>query len=126
MSSNLLMTEMIASRHAIENELRFAFWRAGFKAVWFSCLKDTAPFQARGMWNEKEFSVEWEPKKFLLVKMSKPDEELRRAFEAVLHHKPLAAYKSDGTVVLEWRVKEGDARFAELQSAGVGELQRFI
>ncbi|MBI5302594.1 MAG: hypothetical protein HY868_10685 [Chloroflexi bacterium] len=125
MPSNFLLNEMPASRHAIENALRFEFWRAGFKTMWFSCVKDAAPFQAQAAWGEKNFAIEWEPKKYLLLKLSKPDQAALNAFELVLKHKPLAAYKDgDGKVVVEWRVKDGDARFQELQSAGVAELQR--
>ena len=125
MPSNFLFTQFPASRSVIENELRLSFWRAGFKRMWFTCTKDTAPFECSAVWNDKEFAVEWEPQNYLLLKMERVDEELLKAFKNVLGHAALAAYKNGGGhVVVEWRVKDAEARFNELQSAGVGELQR--
>lgn len=124
MATNFLMLQPANSRHTIENALRFEFWRAGFKSMWFTCVQDAAPFQAQAAWGEKQFAIEWEPKKYLLLKLAKPDQDALKAFEIVLKHKPLAAYKTGDQVVVEWRVTDGDARFQELQTAGVGELQR--
>ncbi len=125
MPSNFLLNNLPASRHTIENALRFEFWRAGFKNVWFTCTQETTPLQAQAAWGENTLNVEWEPSKYLLLKSSQPDQNALNAFAIVLKHKPLAAYKTaEGQVVIEWRIKDGDARFQELQSAGVTELQR--
>jgi len=124
MSANFLMNDLASSRHTIENALRFDFWRAGFKTMWFTCVKDAAPFQAQAAWGDKQFTVEWESKKYLLLKLNKPDQDALKAFEIVLRHKPLAAYKTGDQVVVEWRVQDAEARFQELQAAGVTELQR--
>jgi hypothetical protein len=93
--------------------------------MWFSCVKETAPFECQGEWGDTDFSMEWEPKNYLLLKMKTPNQDLLNAFERVLKHKALAAYKNgNSSVVVEWRVKNADARFQELQASGVGNLER--
>ncbi len=125
MTTNWFFTPFPASRHGIENELRLAFWKAGYGQMWFTCTKDTAPFECEGHWHNKDFSIEWEPANYLRLKMQDADEELLDAFRRILKHRALAAYRNGGgTVIVEWRVKDADARFQELQSSGVAQLER--
>jgi hypothetical protein len=125
MSAEWFFTNFPPSRSVIENELRLSFWHAGFGRMWFGCVKETAPFECQGEWGDTDFSMEWEPKNYLLLKMKTPNQDLLNAFERVLKHKALAAYKNgNGSVVVEWRVKNADARFQELQASGVGSLER--
>ncbi|MEW5721295.1 MAG: hypothetical protein AB1817_21895 [Chloroflexota bacterium] len=125
MSANWFFTPYPSSRSAIENDLRLSFWKAGLAAVWFTCTKATAPFECQGFWGDAEFSLEWEPRNYLLLKMRAPNQDLLNAFERVLKHKALAAYRNGGgNVVVEWRVQGADARFAELKTNGVADLER--
>lgn len=124
-SAAWFFTQFPPSRHAIENETRLAFWQAGFSQMWFTCTKDKPPYECHGLWGTKDFIVEWEPKSYLLLKMKEPYQDLLEAFERVLKHRALAAYKDgDGTVVVEWRMKDADTRFQELQKNGAQELER--
>ena len=124
MSADWFFTNYPPSRFTIENELRSKLWMAGFKGLWVSCLKDTSPYQVQGNWNSHDFVMEWEPKNCLLLKMKAPNQELLSAFERALRHKALAAYKNPEGVVVEWRTRNQDARFDELKSSGVTELER--
>ncbi len=125
MNDQWFYTNYPASRSVIENDLRLAFWGAGFKGIWFSCTKETVPFECLGEWSGTTFLIEWEPKNYLLLKMKAPNQELLDLFERVLKHKALAAYKNgDDNVVVEWRVKNADARFQELQASGLSHLER--
>ncbi len=113
------------SRSAIESELRQAIWRAGLQDMWLTCTRDQSPFQCQGEWHGKQFTLEWEPAAYILLKMAEPNQEMLDAFEKVLGHRALAAYKdASGQVVVEWRVKDGEARYAELQASGVSNLER--
>jgi len=125
MSAEWFFTNYPASRSVIENDLRLKFWFGGFKGMWLSCTKESLPYECQCNWNGNAFSMEWEPKNFLLVKMKAPNNEVLDVFERMLGHKALAAYKNgDGNVVLEWRTKNADARFVELEAHGVAELER--
>jgi hypothetical protein len=125
MSANWFFTQYPPSRSVIENSLRLAFWKAGLTKMWFSCTKDTAPFACFGFWSDTEFSVVWEPKSFLRLEMKTPNQALLDAFERVLGHKALAAYRDDaGGVIVEWRAKNAGARFEELESANTIDLER--
>ncbi len=125
MSANWFFTLHPSSCSAIENGLRLSFWKAGLAAVWFTCTKPTAPFECQGFWGDAEFALEWEPRNYLLLKMRAPNQDLLNAFERVLKHKALAAYRNGGgNVVVEWRVRDANARFAELNASGVADLER--
>lgn len=123
--SSWFFTDLPLSRHTIENEMRLAFWTAGYKQMWFTCTKDQSPIECAGKWRDQDFTVEFEPKKSLCLRMKEPNEELLHAFERVLNHRAVAAYKNGGgKVIVEWRVKDADARYQELQSSGAKELER--
>jgi hypothetical protein len=124
MPTTWLFKQYPPARSVIENDLRLTFWHAGLAAMWFTCTKETAPFECQGLWGEEEFSLEWEPKNYLLLKMRAPNKDLLTAFERVLKHKALAAYRRDSTVIVEWRVQNADARLTELQATGVADLER--
>ena len=125
MSPTWFFTQFPPSRHGIENELRLAFWKAGYGEMWFSCTKDTPPYECVGHWHKQDFTIEWEPKNYLLLKMKDADGDLLDAFQRMVKHKALAAYKnSGGRVVVEWRVKDADTRLQELQNSGALELER--
>lgn len=124
MSTSWLFTDYPPSRWVIENDLRFRFWNAGLKSMWVSCTKETAPYVCQAEWRDIPFTLEWDPKKFLQLKMKAPNQDLFDAFERMLKHKALAAYKQDNGVIVEWRVTDADARYTELQTTGAKELQR--
>ncbi len=125
MSAHWLFADFPRSRFAIETELRQTFWKAGWGKVWFTCLQDTPPFECAGSWNDTAFAIEWQPKTYLRLKMPAPNQTLLDAFERVLKHSALAAYKqNDGSVVIEWWINNPDARYRELQSSGVHSLER--
>jgi hypothetical protein len=125
MTAQWFLNSYPSSRSIIENDLRLQFWKAGFKGMWFSCTKDTAPFECHAKWNDKPFTMEWEPKNFVALKMKSPEQDLLDVFEKMLKHRALAAYKNaDGNVVVEWRARNVQARFQELQASGVAQLER--
>jgi hypothetical protein len=125
MSATWFFTQFPPSRHGIENALRLAFWKAGYGEIWFSCTKDAPPYECVGTWHKQDFTIEWEPKNYLFLKMKDADEELLDAFQRMVKHKALAAYKdTSGRVVVEWRVKDAPARIQELETAGAPELER--
>ncbi len=113
------------SRSVIENELRLAFWKAGYGDMWVSCTKEEPPYACKGLWHGTEFIMEWQPGKYLTIQSDEPNQALLNIFERLLGHPALAAYRNgDGKVIIEWRAKDGDARFEELQLSGVRNLER--
>ncbi len=125
MSGSWLFTNYPASRSVIENDLRLVFWKAGVKGIWVTCTKDTAPFECQAEWNGTPFTFAWEPKNYLMLKMKSPNQDVLNVFERLLKHKALAAYKNGGgNVIVEWRVKDANARFDELKTSGVAALER--
>jgi hypothetical protein len=115
-----------ASRHGIENAVRLAFWAGGFGDTYFTCTQPEPPIKCTGLWRSTEpMDIEWVPKDYIVLRMKQANQDALDAFERVLGHKALAAYRDDqGNVVVEWRVGDGTARYAELQQAGVKELER--
>ncbi len=113
------------SRFVIEGELRNALWHAGLTGFWLTCTREEPPYQVEGFWKDKKFQLEWDGKTYIMLKTKEPNPELLDIFEHGLKHRAMAAYKNgDGMVVVEWRAKDADARFAELQASDVQELER--
>lgn len=115
-----------ASRHDIENAIRLAFWAQGFGDTYFTCVNPDPPVRCSGLWKSTDpLTVEWVPNDYFTVTMTKPNEDALEAFERVLGHRALAAYRNaKGDVVVEWRVQNPDDRWDELQKSGVTELER--
>jgi hypothetical protein len=126
MSPYWFIKELPPSRHGIENAVRLSFWAAGFGDMWFTCTATEAPYKCQGLWRSTEpLTIEWVPKQYLLVKMKQPIQDALDAFERVLGHKALAAYRDEnGDVVAEWRVQEAADRYVELEKSGVKDLER--
>jgi hypothetical protein len=115
-----------ASRHGIENAIRLAFWAHGFGDSYFTCVKADPPVRCTGLWKSNfPLNVEWMPGDYFTVTMKEPNKEALEAFERVLGHRALAAYRNaQGEVVVEWRAKNGEARWNELSQSGVQDLER--
>jgi hypothetical protein len=121
-----LTKQLPPSRHGIENALRLAFWAAGFGNTWFTCTQAEPPYRCNGLWNSTEpFTVEWAPKDYFTLRLKQPNQAALDAFERVLGHKALAAYRDGGgDIVVEWRVGNPSGRWLELQQAGVRDLEK--
>ena len=115
-----------ASRHGIENAIRLAFWAQGFGDTYFTCVQADDPVQCTGLWKSTfPLKVEWTANDYFMVTMPEPNKDALEAFERVLQHRALAAYRNaQGEVVVEWRAKNSDQRFAELVKSGVTDLER--
>lgn len=115
-----------ASRHGIENAIRLAFWAQGFGDTYFTCTQAEAPIKCTGLWKSNfPLNVEWTPGDYFTVTMNEPNKDALEAFERVLGHHALAAYRNaEGKVVIEWRAKNPEGRFSELQKSGVTDLER--
>ncbi len=115
-----------ASRHGIENAIRLAFWAQGFGDTYFTCTHADAPVKCAGLWKSNfPLHVEWTPNDYFMVTMKEPNKDALEAFERVLSHRALAAYRNaQGDVVIEWRAKNPEERFSELQKSGVTDLER--
>jgi|GEM_PF-695128 len=114
------------SRHGIENAIRLAFWAHGFGETYFTCLNPEPPIRLTGLWKSTvPFDVEWVPNEYFRVTMKEPNKDLLEAFERVLGHRALAAYRNDKRdVVIEWRVHNPEERWNELSKSGVPDLER--
>lgn len=115
-----------ASRHGIENAIRLAFWAHGFGETYFTCVEPEPPIRCTGLWKSTtSFQVEWTPSDYFLLTMKEPNKDVLEAFERVLGHHALAAYRNaQGDVVVEWRAKNPDERWNELEKSGVTDLER--
>ncbi|MBI4674662.1 MAG: hypothetical protein HY741_23705 [Chloroflexi bacterium] len=115
-----------ASRHGVENAIRLAFWAHGFGDSYFTCVHPEAPVRCAGLWKSNfSLDVEWVPSDYFTVTMSEPNKEALEAFERVLGHRALAAYRNDkGQIVVEWRARNPEDRWNALSNSGITELER--
>ncbi len=114
------------SRHGIENAVRLAFWAAGFGDTYFTCVQAQPPIKCTGTWRSTHaITLEWVPMEYMTVRLPEPDNDAFDAFERVMGHRATVAYRdTNGDVVIEWRVKDGETRYAELEQAGVKDLEK--
>lgn len=114
------------SRHGIENAIRLAFWAHGFGDTYFTCVSAEPPIKCAALWKSvTPIDVEWVPNEYFKLMMKEPNNDALEAFERVLGHHATAAYRNDkGDVVVEWRVKDAEARFGELEKSKVTDLER--
>ncbi len=115
-----------ASRHGIENAVRLALWAAGFGESFVTCLVPEPPIKCEGLWRSTEpFELEWVPMDYFIIRLKHANTDILDAFERVLGHRALAAYRADnGDVVAEWRARDPQARWEELEKSGVKDLER--
>ena len=115
-----------ASRHGIENAIRLAFWAQGFGNTYFTCVNPEPPVRCAGLWESSiPLDVEWVPNEYFKLTLPEPDKDVLEAFERVLKHHATAAYRNDkNEVAIEWRVKNPEERFGELEKSGVKDLER--
>lgn len=115
-----------ASRHGIENAVRLAFWAHGFGDSYFTCVNPEPPVRCTGLWKSTiPVNLEWVPSEYFKLKMNEPNKDTLEAFERVLGHRALAAYRDEqGQVIVEWRAKNAEERWDELEKSGVTELER--
>ena len=115
-----------ASRTGIENAVRLAFWAGGFGETYFTCTRAESPIQCNGLWKSSTaLSIEWSPMEYFQLKLKEPDKDVLEAFERVLGHRALAAYRDPkGEVVVEWRPRDPLARWEELEKSGAPDLER--
>jgi hypothetical protein len=114
------------SRHGIENAIRLAFWAQGFGESYFTCVQPEPPVRLAALWkSDQPVNVEWNPGDYFQITMKEPNKEALEAFERVLGHRALAAYRNDkGDVVVEWRAQDPEKRWNELAQSGVKDLER--
>ena len=115
-----------ASRHGVENAIRLAFWAQGFGDTYFTCVKADPPLRCTGLWKSvTPFEVEWVPNEYFTLTTKEADKDMLEAFERVLGHHASVAYRNDkGSVVVEWRVQDPEARISELEKNRVTDLER--
>lgn len=103
--------------YLIEERLNGTFWQARLTQVIFDCVRAEPPFLCLGMWRGQPFEVEWEPKKWLIVRSPQnlPD-DLIAGFSRVLGFKPAFRYQDPaGRMTYEWHLDGGQARWQAIQ-----------
>jgi hypothetical protein len=110
--------QQMSTGASIEN-LRHEFWANRFFNVWFTLSHNEPPYQVRGLWNNKPFELEYEPRKYAIVRIPKDSDYadwLRLAFSRSLGLEPHFQYQeSSGKLVYEWRLVDREARWQSIQ-----------
>ncbi len=61
---------------ATVEKMRQDLWSYGFYNAWLTLAKKEPPYVARGLWGAEKFEVEFEPRKFLIVRTTKDNDWL--------------------------------------------------
>ncbi len=100
---------------AIEN-LRHDLWAWGYYNVWLRLIKNDPPYVASGLYGSDKFELEFEPRKYVILRTSKENEWLLKGFTRTLGMKPHFQYQDkQGQFVIEWRMSGLEARWQAMQ-----------
>lgn len=115
------------SAFVIQEHLRQAIWWGGLGTAWIDVERVESPYLARGQWNDKHFSLEWERASWVKLTSDQVTKEVVDVFEQLLGFAPLATYTQDGQYIAEWwrRREAREQRWEELrQDERIDELER--
>ncbi|HXF68587.1 MAG TPA: hypothetical protein VNK89_02170 [Thermoflexus sp.] len=114
------------SAGAVAEQLRQSLWFVRLQEAWVSPVdpvQKEPPYRYRGYWRERTFEIEFEPRRYVILRAA---EDLPRVVEALqrsLGVGPVFSYlDEEGKVVYEWRWGDREARWQELQ--GIPSYQR--
>ena len=101
---------------ATVEKMRQDLWSYGFYNAWLTLTKKEPPYAASGLWGAEKFEVEFEPRKFLIVRTTKDNDWLKVAFTRALGMPPHFWYQErTGGSVYEWRMTDRDDRWQAMQ-----------
>lgn len=112
--------------YAIAERVRTNFWDARFGSVWLDTVRVEPPILMRGTYQGSEVELEWQPRKWCLLRTKPASPPLSAGVSNILGFKPAFKYKDPrGCVVWEWRLGDLDARWQAIQGRPeFGELER--
>ena len=100
---------------AIE-DLRHDLWALGNYNAWLRLAKNEPPYIASGLYGPDKFELEFEPRKYVIVRAARENEWLIKGFTRSLGMKPHFQYQDkQGQFVTEWRMIGLEARWSSMQ-----------
>lgn len=97
-------------------KMRQDLWSYGFYNVWLTLVKKEPPYAVNGLWGTEKFEIEFEPRKFLIIRTTKDNDWLKTAFTRALGMAPHFWYQErTGGSVYEWRMTDRDSRWQAMQ-----------
>lgn len=104
------------SASATVEKMRQDLWTYGFYNIWLTLTKKEPPHLVRGLWGQEKFEVEFEPRKFLIIRAVKEKDWLKTAFTRALGMAPHFHYQDKTNVnIYEWRMADRDGRWQAMQ-----------
>ena len=78
--------------------------------------KKDAPYSVAGTFGQEKFELEFEPRKFLIIRSPKDDAWLKTAFTRALGQAPHFQYQDNAnTNIYEWRMADREGRWQAMQ-----------
>jgi hypothetical protein len=109
-------TERQLSPGATVENMRHDLWACGFYNIWLTLKKRESPYLVGGLWGQESFEIEFEPRKFLLIRSATDHAWLKTAFTRVLGMDPHFQYQDKTSRnVYEWRIADREARWQSMQ-----------
>lgn len=115
-----------ANNYDISEAVRRSFWFRGFGMAWFDATKAIPPYTGQLEWLGQIMELEWEPRQYVILRLSKDDPLAVEGLSSLLGFKPAFRYQdAQGRAVVEWRKVGLAARQAELAAmTGVQNVLR--
>ena len=115
-STHWFYSSKMPSAGAIGENMRHALWEMYVYGVWLTCTRNELPYAYRGLWQGKQFEVEMESRKYLIVRSKDDLPWIAEGFKRALRCVPTFKYQeSDGRYAVEWRMDGREARWQGMQ-----------
>jgi len=104
--------------YLLEERVNHTLWTNRITGLSLDCLSAEPPFRMIGDWRGITVTIEWVPNEyFTLVAPPGPDaDSLLVGLKEILGFAPTISYiDRDGNLMVEWVVKQAEARVAEIQ-----------
>lgn len=108
-----------AERHltpgATVEKMRQHLWSYGFYNILLTLKQAGSPYALNGLWGTEKFEVEFEPRRYLILRLAQDNEWLKTAFTRALGMGPHFGYQEKSGYVYEWRMADREGRWQAMQ-----------
>jgi hypothetical protein len=99
----------------VVERVRQTLWDARFYDFWFDSYSASAPYKVGGLLHQQAAELEWQPKEWLRLRSKTESGDFMNILSYLIGVKPALRFTdSDGFVNVEWRLKDSEARWKEI------------
>lgn len=102
----------------LEERVNQNFWQARVYDIWLDATSAEPPFRMSGTWRDQTVEIEWQPKKYLTLRLTGEAEadDLVQGISRMLALEPSCSYEdTNDHFCVEWHASGAMERWQEIQ-----------